>query len=130
MPVLKRHLLHLSDRLDSTQKGTVSDERRKNIDIIKGLVRPHLVDGAPVGVYSNRTVIDIDSMIRRSMIETPRYELKQGLLGLDEARAVNANLLKRIIETICGIANCGPGGGVILIGVADREADAKSGSRR
>lgn len=30
-----------------------------------------------------------------------------------------------MIETICGIANCGPGAGVVLVGVADKETDAE-----
>jgi hypothetical protein len=123
---VKKALLHLSDRLNSTQKGTVSDERRKNIDIIKGLIRPHLSDGANTGIYSNPTVIDIDSIIRRSMIESPRYELKQGLLNLgDQDRSLNPAVVSRVIETICGIANCGPGTGVVLVGVADKEKDAE-----
>ena len=29
-----------------------------------------------------------------------------------------------MIETICGIANCGPGAGVVLVGVADKEKEA------
>lgn len=122
---VKRALENLSDRLDSTKKGTVADERRKNVDIVKGLIRGSLADGAPTNLYSNPSTIDIESIIRRSHVETARYELKQGLLDLNEDRNLNPNIIQAVVRTISAIANCGPeDGGVILIGVADKPNDA------
>lgn len=69
--------------------------------------------------------LDFENSLRRSVRETTRYECKQGLLDLSETRKLNNDLIKRIIETICGIANLGlDGDGYIHIGVADKREDA------
>ncbi|MDZ7697754.1 MAG: ATP-binding protein [Deltaproteobacteria bacterium] len=69
--------------------------------------------------------IDFENALRRSRIETPRYEFKQGILKLDISRSIDQDLLVRIVETACGIANLGPDSdGYIFFGVADREAHA------
>ncbi|MGH8000973.1 MAG: RNA-binding domain-containing protein [Brasilonema sp.] len=58
-------------------------------------------------------------------IETTRYECKQGLLDLSQSRKLNSELIERIIETICGIANFGSDSdGYIHIGVTDSKKDA------
>ena len=63
--------------------------------------------------------------MRRSRIETSRYECKQGLLDLSAKRNLNKALLERIVETICGIANLGSEtDGYIHIGITDCEKDA------
>jgi predicted HTH transcriptional regulator len=63
--------------------------------------------------------------IRRSRTETARYEFKQGLLRLDDARSKDPTIIQTLVETICGIANVGPDAdGFIYIGIADKPADA------
>jgi predicted HTH transcriptional regulator len=43
---------------------------------------------------------------------------------LDEKRTVDADLVDKIIETICGIANIGPDvTGAVFIGIADKKSD-------
>lgn len=114
----------LYGRLETSRKSTQASERRKNVDTIKGLLADSLVPGSLENIYSNASLIDIESLIRRSEIETPRYELKQGMLDLFGTRSVNQDLLDRIVKTICGIANCGPeSDGVLLIGVTDKDSD-------
>jgi hypothetical protein len=77
-------------------------------------------------VYGNQSVADIDAVIRRSEIEIPDYELKQGMLPLAGVRVVNDDVLERIIRTIAAIANNGPSrSGTILIGVSDKDSDAE-----
>src|SRR5262249_261137 len=67
---------------------------------------------------------DIDSTIRRSEIELPHYELKQGLLRLDAARKEDPDIISQVINTICAIANNGKNrSGTVIIGVADKDAD-------
>ena len=69
--------------------------------------------------------MDFENSLRRSKIETPRYEFKQGFLDLDENRKFNIELIKKLAQTSCGIANIGPySEGFIHIGVADHEKDA------
>jgi predicted HTH transcriptional regulator len=68
--------------------------------------------------------MDIDGAIRRSDIEAPHYELKQGILRLDAQRQIDPGILDKIMETICAIANNGPErSGLLLLGVADGEDD-------
>ncbi|WP_204365818.1 AlbA family DNA-binding domain-containing protein, partial [Microbacterium sp. B24] len=75
-------------------------------------------------VYGEQNTIDIDNAIRRSQVELAHYELKQGMLRLDEQRAVDDDAIERVLQTICAIANNGPDRtGTILIGVSDKPAD-------
>ena len=125
-PGVKAAITGLYARLETSRRSTVAVERRRNADAIKGLIAPHLVDReAPVICGSNSTT-DIDSTIRRSAIELPHYELKQGLLRLDGSFALDGDVLQRIIRTICAIANNGKDrAGSIMIGVTDKDEDAQ-----
>ena len=63
----------------------------------------------------------------RSRIETTKYECKQGLIDLSPNRKLNNDLVRRVVETICGIANSDPGtDGYIFLGVADKKKDAEN----
>lgn len=122
----KRAITNLNRRIDTSRKSTSSEERRKNIETIKALIRPHFSDSDPSqDIYDNHSTVDIDSYIRAKGMELSKYELKQGILNLNAAREVNEDLLNRLIQTACGIANNGPQrGGQIILGVADSDADA------
>ncbi|MET8854670.1 ATP-binding protein [Streptomyces sp. NPDC004579] len=70
--------------------------------------------------------LDFENSLRRSRIETSRYEFKQGVLRLDNRRKWDDALFERLAETICGIANVQQGHeGYLFVGVADKEADAQ-----
>lgn len=57
-------------------------------------------------------------------MELANYELKQGIVSLADERAINFDLLDRVVATIAAIANNGPDrAGRILIGVADKAED-------
>lgn len=118
-------LTKLDTRIDTGRGSTTVAERQKNVDAVKGLLQDHLAQSDLQQVYSNHTVSQIDAMIRRSEIEVPEYELKQGLLTLSSARSVDDNLIAKVVKTICAIANNGAGrGGSIIVGVTDKLADA------
>lgn len=90
------------------------------------MIASYLVESKVPPVYGAYSTTDIDSTIRRSEIELPHYELKQGLLRLDGSRAVDDGVIDRIIRTICAIANNGKKHtGSIVIGVTDKESDAE-----
>ncbi|MER7797615.1 DUF262 domain-containing protein [Microbacterium sp. NPDC096154] len=123
---LKGAMTKLDSRIDTGRGSTTIDERRKNVNSVKGLLSSHIADSDLSGVYNNQSVADIDAAIRRSEIELPDYELKQGLLSLGPARVVQTKIFDKIVKTICAIANNGPGrNGLILIGVSDKAADTK-----
>jgi len=108
-PQVKKAMHNLTGRIETSRRATSPDERRKNVDTIKGLIAPHFVNGdLSKEIYSNHSTTDIDSAIRRSAIELSYYELKQGIVALDAQRGVNQTLLERINAAICGMADNGP----------------------
>lgn len=121
----KNAITGLSDRINTSRGSTSREERRKNVDTIKGLIANCLVEGQHSEIYGPHTTTDIDSAIRRSEIELPHYELKQGLLRLDDTRVEDPDTIPQVVNTICAIANNGRNrSGTIIIGVADKDADA------
>jgi hypothetical protein len=124
---VKRALTNLSERIETGRKATSPDERRKNIDTVKGLVGAYFVKGhmSASEIYGSHTTIDVESVVRRSEIELANYELKQGLLFLSEKGGVDENIIDKVVKTICAIANNGPESvGKIIIGVTDKDNDA------
>lgn len=105
---------------------TSSPERKKVIDMLKGAFSDYFISGSPGEIHFNASVIDIDNIIRRSEIELPFYELKQGVYDLNRhKRKLNSEVYTRVIETICAIANSKPKkDGLVLVGVADRDEHA------
>jgi len=105
---------------------TTTEDRTKNIDIVTGLLQRHFIrQDQPVLGHGAGLALDLENSLRRSSIETPRYEFKQGLLSLSPDREYSNAVVHRILETICGIANVGPeAAGYVFVGVADKQEDA------
>jgi hypothetical protein len=116
----------LQKSMTSSAKYSTIDDRTKNIDKTTGLIQRYFVKkDTPMLRHGAGLALDMENSLRRSKLETSRYECKQGLVDLSTNRKIDTNLLKKIIETICGIANVGPNSdGFIFIGVADKKADA------
>jgi hypothetical protein len=107
-------------------KYSKTEDRVKNINKTIGLIQPYFVKkDPPVLRHGSGLSIDFENSIRRSKVETSRYECKQGFIDLDAQRKLNEELYDRLVETICGIANIGPDAdGFLFIGVADKAIDA------
>ena len=101
-------------------------DRRKNVDKTIGLIQRYFIKKDPPMLrHGAGLALDMENSLRRSRIETSRYECKQGLMTLSAPRKLDAELPTKIIATICGIANVGPDAdGYIFIGVADKKGDA------
>ena len=117
----------LGDKIVYTAHYATTEDRQKNIDLTRGLLARHFVKKEPSALkHGPGLVLDFENSLRRSKIETARYEFKQGILNLAKDRSKNKDLLDRIVETICGIANVGPGAeGYLYIGVANVPKDAE-----
>ena len=91
----------------------------------KGLIQPFFEEKEPaVAQLGPGLALRFENALRRSRIETAAFECKQDLLNLDETRNLNENLVDRVVETICGIANIGPdSSGALFVGVADKTID-------
>ncbi len=123
---VRNALVDLNSRIETGRKATSPEERRKNIDVVKGLIQSCFISGDPgPSIYGNHASLDVDGIVRRSEIEVASYELKQGMLSLANDRANDESLIDKVAKTICAIANNGNGvAGKILIGVTDKESDA------
>lgn len=124
VPLVFQALSGIGASLTSASHYETTDNRVRNINKVKGLIQDHFVERRPP-VFSSGAglTLQVENCLRRSQIETARYETKQGLLGLDQNRSWNSALLERLVETACGIANLRHEGD-ILVGVADSETDA------
>lgn len=124
---IKKSIAKIGTKLDSGRKGTSPDDRRTNIDQVKGLILRHFVNATKSRpIYGNLATTDINSAIRRSEIELSDFELKQGILTLGPKRTIDNNIISKVINTICAIANNGPlRDGKIIIGVSDKPADTE-----
>lgn len=117
----------LQKNMASTANYSITSDRVKNIGITYGLVQQFFVKkDPPVLKHGAGLALDFENSIRRSKIESNRYECKQGFVDLSHTRKTNLKLYKEIIETCCGIANLGPEeDGFLFIGVADNAKDAE-----
>lgn len=122
-------LTAISTRVKAGQGGAKKADRRKNIDVIKGLIDSYFIKDKNIKatIYSDHKITDIEAELRRSQIELPNYELKQGILNLASKNDPEyTKMLDKLLRTISAIANNGNGSsGKIIIGVADDEKDAR-----
>jgi hypothetical protein len=121
----KKAITNLGARIETSRTATSPDERRKNINTIKGLIGEFFVKAKIDDIYGNHATTDIDSLIRRSETELSDYELKQGLLTLSGQREINTDVIPKVARTLCAMANNGPTRtGKVVIGVTDKDVDA------
>lgn len=124
IPEIFDALINTGQTLTSAAHYATTEDRTRNINTIKGLIQDHFVDRQPPVFTSGAGLaLQVENCLRRSQIETSRYETKQGFLKLGGSREWNRDLEKRILETVCGIANLADHGD-IFIGVADDIQDA------
>lgn len=120
-------LRNLQQTLDLSRRYATVQDRVKNINKTKGLIQPYFAkkDVSTLGQGAELVQAFRNSLLR-SRIETTKYECKQGLLDLSPKRSLNKDLLLRLVETICAIANADPeNSGYIFLGVTDKKADAE-----
>lgn len=117
----------LAKKLQTGAHYETTENRVQNVNTVKGLIQLHFVTRVPPAFGHGPTLLlDFENAVRRSRIESSRYEFKQGLLRLDLTRPQDPNILPRLVETACGIANVGPeSDGNIFVGVADNDRDAQ-----
>lgn len=120
-------LIDLQSKIKVETHYATMEGRKNNIALTTGLLRANFVKKEPSALsHGSGLIIDFENSIRRSKIETPRYEFKQGFLRLDNSRKYDKALEQQILKTICGIANIGPAtDGYIFLGVADKDEDAQ-----
>ncbi len=120
-------LKNIQSNMNTSRNALSPDQRRGNIDLVKGKIRDSFVKGDISKIAFGKTrEIDIENTVRRSAIENPTFEMKQGILRLDSDRAIDNNVFSKVIQTICAVSNIGAGyKGAIFVGVADSHSDAE-----
>lgn len=115
------------ERLVYSAHYAKTEDREKNIEVIKALIQKHFIkQEPPIITHGASLALDLENSLRRSKTETANYEMKQGILDLGNTRKIDTDLLIRINQTICAIANLGPTSrGYLTIGVADKKSDAE-----
>lgn len=116
----------LQKSMISSAKYAKEEDRTKNIDKTKGLIQRYFIKKEPPMLrHGAGLALDLENSLRRSKVETARYECKQGFVSLSSDRKYDTNLPMKLLKTICGIANVGPDAdGFIFLGVADNLSDA------
>jgi len=116
----------LQKEMIASAKYSKTEDRIKNTHKTIGLIQAYFIKkDPPVLRHGAGLAMDFENSIRRSKVETNRYECKQGFVDLAPSRTLNEALFDRIVETICGISNVGPeSDGYLFIGVADKKSDS------
>jgi len=119
-------LSNLQGRLHVAAGQIRSEPRQQNIDTVVGLIERHFEDkDPPVLDHGVGSSIQFENAIRRSRVESTIFECKQGLYRLADSRTYDPQVLDRVLETVCAIANSGASEtGGLFIGVADKKNDA------
>lgn len=119
-------LRELAGRLQTGAHYETTENRVHNINLTKGLIQPHFATRVPPAFgHGPALALDLENAIRRSKIESSRYEFKQGILRLHTTRQIDVSMQERLVETVCGIANLGPCyDGNVFIGIADKKQDS------
>lgn len=119
-------LAGLQKDMISTANYSTTADRIKNVDKTTGLIQRYFMKKDPPMLrHGAGLALDMENSLRRSKVETSRYECKQGFVDLSNERKYDNSLPHKILETICAIANVGPDSdGFVFIGVADKEPDA------
>lgn len=116
----------LQQKLTSSAKYAKVSDRVENIDLTKGLIRRYFAENDKTSLkHGPSLLIDFENSLKRSKLETARYEFKQGLFNLDGKNKLNEKLIEKILKTVTAIANTAQGeDGFIYIGIADNQEDA------
>lgn len=116
----------VAKNLTTARHHTTTEDREKNIALVTCLIQKCFAPKTPPAFgHGPGLALDFANAVRRSKIETARYEFKQGLVTLGNPRVWDSGACDRVIETICGIANSQPRqDGYLFLGIANEKSHA------
>lgn len=114
----------LESNVNTTQGGTWALANIiQNINIIIGAISMYF-EPTQSAIFNQQKITEIENIISTSDTESIYYDFKQGFHRLDTNNTFDDGAFKKILETICAIANNSKNNtGYIIIGVADTEQD-------
>jgi hypothetical protein len=125
-PAIFASLDNLRERITVGRRNITNKARRQNINVCKGLISDYF-EPSDEEFFAGTLAIDLENHLRRSKIEAPTYDCKQGFYNLHpNNRKFNDKLFYKIMHTISAFANLGKNQkGHLFIGVTDCEEDTK-----
>lgn len=117
----------LHTKIKSDSKHVTGSARKTNIDLTKGLIQDSFYSVTPSLASSGSGLITtFENDLRRSKMESARFEFKQGILNLYQELGINKGLLDKVVTIICSMANIGSTslGGNIYFGISDCQKDS------
>lgn len=102
-----------------------AENRTRAVDSMVGVLQNSFTEAGATDPATARWVLQFENLLSNSFTEQPAYDFKVGFLRLDSKGEVDQGAIEKVLQTLVGIANIGPGTtGYVLVGVADKEADA------
>lgn len=109
-----------------TSSTVIPDNRVHNINLTKGLIQNYFKLSSITHRSSGSYAIDLENYLRRSKIEAPRYDFKQGFYTLSTSRQFDDNFFDSFLQNIAAMANLGKNKkGYLFVGISDKEADTQ-----
>jgi hypothetical protein len=109
-----------------TSPTVIPDNRVHNINLTKGLIQNYFKVSSNPHRSSGSYAIDLENYLRRSKIEAPRYDFKQGFYTLSNNRQFDNGFFESFLQNIAAMANLGKDKkGYFFIGISDKEVDTQ-----
>lgn len=120
-------LTDLASSLATGSHHITTAKRRKNIGKCYGLIEAYFKKSDKIYRSSGTLSLDFENYLRRSKIEAPMYDFKQGLYDLEDGkRRLNGGMIEKILCNIAAFANLGKEKvGFLFLGVTDNEKDTR-----
>lgn len=120
-------LYDLAGSLTTGSHHITTAKRKKNINKCYGLIQEYFKATDNIYRSSGTLSLDFENYLKRSKVESPMYDFKQGLYSLDgDKRKLNEDMLEKIMQNIAALANLGKNKiGYLFLGVTDKEEDTK-----
>jgi hypothetical protein len=108
-----------------TSSNVLTENRNHNINLTKGLIQKSFKSSTTPHRSSGSYAIDLENYLKRSKIEAPRYDFKQGFYDLSGQRNFDDRFFESFLQNIAAMANLGRNRkGFIFVGISDKEEDS------
>lgn len=123
---IKASLQDIHSKLVKSRNYTTTADRRNNINVCKGLIQDYFKDNESTFRSPTTYIIDFQTYLTKSKVETAVYDFKQGLYTLHPSNREfsEKTFSEKILKSISALANLGKNKvGYLFIGVTDKEED-------
>ena len=127
-PEIAKAIENLHSKIPKSNNYVTTANRIKNINLTKGLIENYFKDSKNTFRSPTTYIIDFQSYLMKSKVESAVYDYKQGLYDLNpvQRKFKDSFFEEKIIKNIAALANLGSGRkGYLFIGVTDKEEDTK-----